>query len=160
MKDSMLLDHFQKATKLHVALAKAHHAVAAESEGATATFHKAAQEAHTSHAEHCLAMCKALSGATNADRIDDIVPGTERGGSDPGGPTSKAAFEPFGMAAALQKSPAEFGMSAARRGLDKVIPTRVHSVVPDAPRLVSRAGGRGIEAPADPTDTLDALLKR
>jgi hypothetical protein len=158
---SRMIEHLTKYAEFHTGCAKAHDAAAKESSGASKKFHEASRDLHSDAGEHCVQMCKTLV-ASNSDSIDDVTPSTSvRGGNDAGGPK---AMESFGMRKALaeEKEPVAFGMAAARERLDKVAATRVSAVAPEAPglRLVTRTGAPSFPSTGDPTDALDAALRK
>jgi hypothetical protein len=159
MKD-LLLQHLTKCAALHVGLAKEENTLATESSGATKKAHEAKRELHTDAGEHCVRMCKKLA-ASNVDSIDDVRVGTEsnRGkGGDLDGPTEKAA-QPFGMREALGKAAPAFGMAAARRDLDKVVPTEVRGAVPSAPnQMIARPGGKAVPTVEEADSIIDSFL--
>jgi hypothetical protein len=157
---SKMIEHLTKCAEFHTGCAKAHDAAAKESSGAVKKFHEASRDLHSDAGEHCVQMCKTLV-ASNSDSIDDTDVGSEgnRGkGGDLDGPSKKAADAPFGMVAALHKSPS-FGMTAARRDLDKIAPTEVHGVVSSQREFIPRVGGPSSPSTVDPTSAIDSLLK-
>jgi hypothetical protein len=155
MKDK---SHFEKCAAHEITCAKNHRKAAAETTGATSEFHKSMQDAHTAHADYFVACAKAC--ASNDDSISGVHVGTEMGGDDPRGPSNKA-MPSFGMRAALavEKGTPAFGMTAARRDLDKIAPTEVHGVVSSQREFIPRVGGPSSPSVIDPTSAIDQLRK-
>jgi hypothetical protein len=159
MKHHVVTFHTEQA-QAAVKRAKAHHRLAdlhADNPEIVAE-HRTIAECETACADSHLRARKAEN--SNANDIDNLIVDVEtrRGDVD----SHKLQDEPFGTAAGLHKSPAPFGMAAARRDLDKVVPTEVRGVIPSAPNLlVGRPGGKPIlvEEAEDSTAFIDSILK-
>jgi hypothetical protein len=126
------LQHLMACGQHHVSMAKIHNTAAKETDGPVADFHKSAAAVHTDHAEHCLAMCKKFSSSDVVDTHDD-----SRG----------------------VDSLKVFGMTAAMKDADQLVPSLVRGVMPtDVPpgaRLVNRPGG----APLDKSSAVPSEFK-
>ncbi len=112
------VEHLMTLSQHHAALARLHHTAGERTTGANSEFHKTASELHTAQAEHCLEMCKSLSASDSIDTHDDSR-GTDL------------------------KAAGSFGMLAAKDA-DKLVPSQVRGVLPDAPTLVPRHGSTPI----------------
>ncbi len=151
-----LLGHFEKSAAHHLALGKAHHAIAdahtaisghlgedSEEHRALSRAHGEAASLHADRAAHYIKLYKAIEGARGDDVPSRITDRGDLDGGDLNGPRKAMASNPWG------------------NDVHKLAPTRVAGVLPDNPslRLVGRPGGPPVPEQGDVTDRLDELLK-